>query len=747
MASKQFSGPGYLNPKLSIRRRVEDLLGRMSLEEKAGQMVQYLIRIRAADAGNPDAVAGSPYDKITANDLERMTAEGRIGSFLTGAGLLGPSIVDTLNRFQRAAESSRLKIPVLMGVDAIHGLGFYRGATIHPAPIGLGATFDEDLVRRTAAATARESRAMGFAWVFNPNVEVARDMRWGRVDETFGEDPHLVARLGVAIVEGSQGRFDPATTVLACAKHFIGGSHSIDGRNHGPCDISERTLRSVLLPPFRACVRAGAGSVMIAHNEVNGHPCHGSSWLIQDLLKKEMRFRFFTVSDWLDVYRLETVHHVVDSRAQADLRAVMAGLDMNMHGPGFYDEVLDFARRGMIPMQRIDDAVRRILAAKFKLGLFEHRYAKAQSLDIIACEAHTEVALEAARKSIVLLKNEEGALPLPRGLKRIFVTGPHAGSSQTIYGDWVSGQPEGHAASIADGLRAKVGDALDYFDCGLFENLDETVIAQAASRARGADAAIVAVGEIPIRVDHDGVRTEGENLDRNRLNLPGRQLELVQAIAATGVKTIVVFINGGPISEPWIAGHIPAVVEAFYPGMAGGQAVAEVLFGEINPSGRLPYSIPRGAGFLHSWYNRPPSGLALGEYSQVPYEHNFTALYPFGFGLSYTTFEYSDLRAPDRIKAGEDIALRVTVTNTGGRAGEEAVLVFVRDVVSRLTRPVKELKAFKRVNLQSGQSATVEFTLTPEDLMFINERMKPELEPGEFRIMVGELETIVTVAE
>jgi beta-glucosidase len=604
---------------------------------------------------------------------------------------------------------------------------------VFPAPIGLAATWDRDLVTRVAQATAREMRASNLHWTFTPNVDVMRDGRWGRTGETFGEDPYLVSEMGVATIRGLQGDLsDPEAHVLACAKHYIAGGEPANGLNFCAMDLSERALRETFLLPFAAAVEAGVGTVMAAHNEVNAVPCHGNGHLLTGVLRKELAFEGFVVSDWTDVSRLYTLHRVATSLKEADSQAVVAGIDMHMHGPGFFEPVCELVREGAIDEARIDDAVRRILRYKFQLGLFERREVDLAALpERVATESHRALALEAGHKSVVLLKNED-VLPLRADVQTVLVTGPSA-HAHTVLGDWVAPQPAEHVTTILDGIRAQVGPATEvrYCDCGDLLSIGDQQIEDARTQAAGASVAVVVVGENPLRYAES--KTEGENIARTDLDLPGRQRELVQAVVSTGVPTVVVLVNGRPQSVPWIAEHVPAVLEVFHPGMLGGQAVAEVLFGVVNPGGRLPYTVPRTVGQLRAVYNHKP-GDYFRQYRLTPNE----PLFPFGYGLSYTTFAYGDLRVPETVAPGEDVPVGVTVTNTGQRAGDEVVLVYLRDEYSSVTRPVKELVAFARIHLAPGEAQSVALTIQADQLALYDVQMERVIEPGTFEVYVGD---------
>jgi beta-glucosidase len=715
----------YLDPSLPAAKRTALLLEQMTLEEKVGQMCQYVGEVSAARAGNVDEVVG--YSLLLGDKVE-LIRSGRVGSFLKVPGAL------EANYLQQQAEGSRLKIPLLIGTDAIHGHGMDLGAaTIFPSPISLAASFDADLAQRIAEITAREMRATGFHWSFSPNVDVVRDPRWGRTGETFGEDPFLIGELGAAMVRGYQGTdFSQSTNVIACAKHMVGGGVPDNVLNGSAAELSERTLREFFLPPFERTIEAGAYTLMPAHNEVNGVPCHADGELLEEELRGKWGFKGFVVSDWLDIERLQTVHHVAETRRDADRMAVLAGVDMHMHGGGFFDSIVAEVREGRIPMARIDDAASKILFAKFQLGLFEQRYANEDEIKAtVLAPAHVDVALEAARKSLVLLENVGGILPLG-GIRSMLVTGPDA-DDQSLLGDWAKNQPPANVTTILGGIRA-VAPAevrIDYTPTGPIAAITDAQIRAAASAAENVDVVVLAIGENSLRENPD--RTTGENVDRASLEPPGRQLELMRALVATGKPVVVVLVNGAPIASEWMVEHARALIEAWEPGMRGGTAIAEALFGRYNPSGKLPMTVPRSAGHIKSFYNYRPSAYHRGKFRFDASE----PLYEFGHGLSYTTFAYRALRAADQLEIGKPLTVEVEVENTGGRAGDEVVLLYLSDVYASVTRPVKELKAFRRVSLEPHQKQVVRFELPPEAFSLLDRKMQRITEPGEFRLSVG----------
>ena len=641
--------------------------------------------------------------------------------------------IEEANYLQGLAMQSRLQIPIMFGIDAIHGNCNCPDNTAYPTSIGLASSFNTDLAYTIARQTAKEMRAMNMHWNFNPNVEVARDARWGRCGETFGEDPYLVAKMGEVSVKGYQGDLD-SDDVLACIKHFVGGSQPINGTNGSPTDLSERTIREVFFPSFKAGVDAGAMSLMTAHNELNGIPCHTNEWLMKDILRGEWGFKGFVVSDWMDIEHVYDLHATAENLKEAFYQTIMAGVDLHMHGVYWNELVCELVREGRIPESRIDESVAKILAIKFRLGLFEQPYADVQTtMDVRLCQEHRQTALEAARQGIVLLKND-GLLPLdPTKFKKVLVTGINA-DDHNILGDWASEQKEENCVTILEGLRM-ISPATDFVfvDQGWNpQTMSQAKVNEAVAKAAKCDLNIVVAGEHMFRGNWDQ-KTCGEDTDRSDLNLVGLQQELVERIYATGVPTVVVLVTGRPLGVEWIAENVPALLNAWEPGMYGGQAVAEILYGKVNPSAKLPMTMPRSSGQIQMIYNHKPSQY-FHPYAVTP----STPLYPFGYGLSYTKYEYSDLAlSSDSMAADGSLKVSVNVANTGKMAGCEIVQLYLRDRFSQVTRPVKELKDFARVELQPGESKTVEFVITPDKLQFLDKQMRPIVEPGEFIVMVG----------
>lgn len=728
--------PLYLDPSQPVRQRVENLMSLMTLEEKIAQMCQYvgLEHMREAEKNITEdellnGHARGFYKGLHSSGVERMVTRGEIGSFLHVLTL------EEANHLQKLAEQSRLKIPLLIGIDAIHGNGLVSGSTIYPSPIGMASTFAPELIEKASRQTAVEMRATGSHWAFTPNIEIACDARWGRVGETFGEDPYLVSRMGVASIKGLQtDDFTGLNKVLACAKHLVAGGVPNNGTNAAPVELSEGKLRNIYLPPFKAAVEeANPFTMMPAHNELNGMPCHANKWLMNDIMRNEYGFKGFVVSDWMDMEAISTRHRIAETATDAFFLSVDAGVDMHMHGPVFSDAILTLIKEGKLTEERVNKACSKIIEAKFRLGLFENRYVKADVKNSVFTEEHKQTALDIARRSIVLLKNEN-LLPIDtQRFRKILVTGPNA-NNQSIMGDWVFKQPEENVSTLLEGIKEEAPHTqINFVDVGWnLRSLDETKITEAIQTAKSSDLAIVVVGEDSFR-EHWKEKTCGENRDRMDITLWGRQSHLVESIQKTGVPTIVVLVNGRPLATEWIAENIPAIIEAWEPGSMGGKAVAEILFGKVNPSGKLPITIPRHVGQISTVYNHKPS-----QFLHPFIDGDKTPLYSFGYGLSYTSFKYSHLKVDKAdYNPDENVVITVDVSNTGTVDGEEVVQLYLRDDFSCAARPVKELKRFQRIHLKKGETRTLSFTLNKDDLSYYNHKAEYVLESGSFSVMVG----------
>lgn len=729
--------PPYLNPKLPIKDRVDDLMSRMTLEEKVSQMCQYVGLDHIKE--NEKKLTAEQIKKMddrgfypgkTVEDIENLIKEGKIGS------MLHVVTAEEANYIQSLALQSKLKIPVLIGIDAIHGNGLYSGATIYPSPISMAATFEDKLNYDCGIQTAKEMRATGSHWAFTPNIDVLREPRWGRSGETYGEDPYLVGNMGVEMIKGfQQDDFTGKNKVIACAKHLIGGGQSINGLNLAPTDISERTLLEMHLPPYKKAVKEGkVFSIMTAHNEINGVPCHMDEHLMTNVLRSQWGFQGFYVSDWNDVERISSVHKVAENFKQATMLSVNAGLDMHMHGPKFGEYVIELIKEGKISEERVNYACAKILEAKFRLGLFENPYVDLKNKDkAIYTKEHQQTALISARKSMTLLKND-GFLPLSN-VKKIFVTGSNA-NNQTILGDWAAPQPADKTITALEGIQSlsKIkGVEVTYSPVAEnSKNITDEEIEKALVEAKNSDVSILILGENSFRHDWKN-KTTGENIDRSSLQLSGRQLELFNKVKSTGKPVVVVYISGSLISEPTIEKNAVATIFAWEPGSFGGQAIAEVLYGEYNPGGKLPVTFPRSVGQLQMVYNHKPSQF-FHKYHDVAK----TPLYPFGYGLSYTKFLFGKPSVLGTLHAANDqIQVTVEVTNTGKIAGEEVVQLYVRDNFSSVTRPVKELKGYKRLALNAGETKTVTLTLNTESFAFYDINFNYGVEAGDFTLLVG----------
>ena len=717
----------YRDVSLPACERACILLSQMTLEEKVGQMCQYV---------GPCYVPpgqGTAHGNIDADDpnlgnpgMAEKVRRGEVGSFLHVL-----SIQEAV-ALQKLAQESRLKIPLLLGIDAVHGNALHTECTVYPTNISLASTFDTELAEKLARETAEEMRQAGMYWTFSPNLDVARDARWGRMGETFGEDPHLVSEMGKAVILGLQGRSGELKgQVLACAKHLIGGGEPAGGLNAAPMDMSERKMREIYLPPFVSAVReANVGTIMAAHNEINGIPCHGNKRLLKEILRDELGFKGFVVSDWMDIERMHSMHHWLPSEDEAFKVSVEAGIDMHMQGDRYFESIIDAVVSGRIPQKRIDEAVEKILCAKFALGLFEKPVPELVS-EIENTAEHRISALHAAREGIVMLKND-GTLPLKR-VRKIFVVGPNA-DSQTILGDWAAPRPAEDVVTVLKGIRAQFPSALIDTMCfgGKILDIRPSDFAKAQAKAAAADITIAVMGENSQRYSAYGI-TCGENNDRDNIDLPGLQEQLLKAICKAGKPIVLTLLAGRANNLVWASENVNAILEAWEPGMMGGQAVAEILAGVVNPSGKLPVTFPRNAGQIQSVYNHKHS-----QYSRKFALTPSGCLYPFGFGLSYTTFDYTEASlTASEISAGESLSASVKVTNTGSVVGDEIVQLYIRDEYGSVTRPVKELKAFKRISLAAGESRIVSFGITPSMLSCFGASDSWSVEPGDFTILLG----------
>ena len=748
----------YRNPAATPADRAADLLGRMTVAEKVAQMTG-IWNDKDTTLIDPETGAFDPEKaKAAFGHGDGLGQVGRPSD--AGATLEAPERgrgpreqAELTNAIQRFfLENTRLGIPVIFHEECLHGQAA-PGATSFPQPIALGATFDPDLVERLYAMTAEEARVRGTHQALTPVVDVARDPRWGRVEETFGEDPYLVSRLGVAAVRGFQGdgTFHDREHVIATLKHFAAHGQPESGMNCGPVNVSERELREVFLTPFKAAIQeAGCLSVMASYNEIDGVPSHASTWLLRDVLRDEWGFDGFVVSDyyalWELVDRPDTHgHHVAADKSEAAALAVRAGVNVELPEPDCYLHLSDLVEDGTLAEADLDNLVEPLLRAKFQLGLFDDPYVDPDHADrIVASDANRQLAREAAQKAITLLQNEGDVLPLDvDALSTIAVIGPNA--DRSLLGGY-SGTPPVDV-SVLDGIRAHVGDRAEVtyaegcqITVGGAWNLDEVtpsdpetdrrLIAEAVELASGADVVVLALGGNEQTARESWARNHMG--DRTSLELVGRQNELAEAIRATGTPVVALLFNGRPLAVRQLAETVPALCECFYLGQETGHAVADVLFGDVSPSGRLPITIPRSVGHLPAFYNHKPSARRGYLFDDV------SPLFAFGYGLGYTTFEIQNVRVEDaEIGPAGSTRVLADVTNTGARDGTETVQLYIRDLVSSVTRPVKELKGVAKVTLAPGETQTVALPITPDALSFWRIDKTFGVEPGDFALMVG----------
>ena len=748
--SKRRGPPAYRNPQLPAARRVRDLLSRMTLDEKAAQMMcvwQKKAEMLVDGEGNFDL-------RKAKKSFRNGRGLGQVGRPSdAGGGKKAREMAELTNAIQKFfIENSRLGIPVMFHEECLHGHAGI-GSTSFPQPIGLAATFNPALVEALYTMTAEETRLRGAHQALTPVVDVARGPRWGRVEETFGEDPYLVAQLGMAAVRGFQGdrAFKEKTRLIATLKHFAAHGQPESGINCAPANFSLRLLRETFFYPFKEAIqKAGAISVMASYNEIDGVPSHASEWLLRDVLRKEWGFKGFVVSDYYAVWELahreDTHGHAVAAdKREACALAVRAGVNIDFPEPDCFLHLVELVRQGKLKEAQLDDLVAPMLFWKFRMGLFDDPYVDSSEAErVVGCDRNRRLALEAARETITLLKNENDLVPLNAAkLKSIAVIGPNA--DRELLGGY-SGRPK-FFTSVLDGIRAKVGDRVQVPYCegckitvgGSWNQdlvtpshpeADRKQIQEAVRVAKHSDVIVLALG------GNEQTSREAWSRkhlgDRTRLGLLGRQQELITAMLSTGKPVILLLFNGSPLSLQFLEDQVPVIFECWYLGQETGHAVADVLFGDYNPGGKLPMTVPRSAGHLPAFYNYKPSARRGYLFDDV------SPLAPFGFGLSYTRFAFKNLRLKQkRITPKGATQVLVDVTNVGKRAGTEVVQMYIRDRVSSVTRPVKELKGFKKISLQPGQRETVVLDIKPESLAFYDINMKYVVEPGEFEIMVG----------
>jgi len=718
--------------RAEIESKVRRLLSQMTVEEKVGQMTQITLQPFAKE--DKDG-----YVTLDPEQLREGIVARNIGSILNCAGQARTvaNWHEIITQIQDVAtKETRLGIPILYGIDSIHGANYIREATIFPQNIAMGATGNVVLMGKVGEITAMETRAAGIPWNFNPVLGLARHPMWPRVFETFGEDPTIASEMGAAYIRNQQGSdLSSPTRVATCMKHYLGYSVPRSGKDRTPAYIPERQLRQHFLKPFAAAVEAGTVTCMVNSSEINGIPVHASEFCLRTLLRDELGFEGFVVSDWADIENLYTREMVAKDRREAVKMAVMAGIDMSMvpYDYSFTDTLLELVDAGEVPMKRIDEAVADILRVKFQLGLFERPYPRANRAGSVGLESSAEVNLQAAREAITLLKNEGGTLPLAAG-RKVLVTGPSADKLSLLNGGWTfTWQGDNEALypqdkhTILEAIRDKLGaDHVTYVEGVAFDT--EIDVAAAVAAAADVDAVVACIGE-PTYCENPG--------NINDLTMSAPQLKLVAELAKMGKPVVVVLVEGRPRLIRTIVDDAEAIVMAYLPGVEGGQAVADVLFGDVNPSGRLPLTYPKFPGGFTTYDHKTSEEKAT---------NGLNVQWPFGYGLSYTTFAYKGLRLDrSEMTAKEPLTVTLEVTNTGQMAGKETVQLYLSDLVASVTPPVKVLKRFQKIELEPGQTETVRFELTWDDLAFIGPDNKPTVEPGEFKVHAGELSIGFTV--
>jgi beta-glucosidase len=717
--------------RTAIDRRVDSVLALMTLEEKAGQMNQYNGFWEVTGPAPKDGVAALKYDHLK---------KGWVGSMLNVRGVKDVRALQKI-----AVEETRLHIPVIFGFDVIHG---YK--TVSPIPLAEAASWDLDAIQHSAEIAAAEAAASGLNWTFAPMVDVSRDARWGRVMEGAGEDPFLNSRIAEARVKGFQGDLGNLS-LAACVKHFAGYAFAESGRDYNTVDISDNTLNNIILPPFKAASDAGALTFMNSFNELEGIPATGNSYLQRDILKGQWGFKGFVVSDWGSMGEM-IPHGYAKDLKDAAMKAANAGSDMDMESYGYVEHLAALVREGKVSQDKVDDAVRRILRVKFMLGLFDDPYKycnETREKETIGKKEFHDGVLDMARKSIVLLKNEKSLLPLTKQGKKIALIGALANDKTSPLGSWRIGADDGTAVSVLEGMQQYKGNQLVYAkgaDVALgkpvfvsetkINTTNKSSFAEAVKAAKAADVVVMVLGE-------HGLQT-GEGRSRSDLGLPGVQQELLETVYKANPNIVLILNNGRPLVLPWAADNIPAIVEAWHLGTEGGNAIAQVLYGDYNPSGKLPMSFPRNVGQVPIYYNHKTTGRpGNGQPTESVFWSHYIDVanspqYPFGYGLSYTSFGYSNLKldAASFGKGGK-ITVSVDIKNTGKTEGKEVVQLYLQDHVASVTRPVRELKGFETISLKPGETKTVRFSINEKLVEFYTANKKFEAEPGVFSLYIG----------
>ena len=718
--------------KSNLETKVDSVLKLMTLEEKIGQMNQYNGFWDVTGPAPKDGAAALKYDHIK---------KGYVGSMLN---VIGVKNVKALQKF--AVEESRLHIPLLFGFDVVHG---YQ--TISPIPLAESASWDLEAIKKSAQIAAEETAAVGLNWTFAPMVDITRDARWGRVMEGAGEDTFLGSKIAYARVKGFQGDdFSGTNTILACTKHFAGYGFAESGRDYNTVDIGNSTLQNIILPPFKATVDAGVRTFMNSFNEINGLPSTGSKFLQREILKGEWKFDGFVVSDWGSIGEMVTHGHAKDGKQAAEM-AINAGSDMDMESYLYVENLAALVKEGKVNEALIDDAARRILKVKFEMGLFDNPYKycdEAREKATLGKQEFQDGVLDMAKKSIVLLKNENDLLPLKKSNQKIALIGALASDKSSSLGSWRAASKDNTAVSVLEGMQKYTGNQLTYEKGAdvaigtpvfgsetIINTTDKSGFDKAVVAAKNADVVVLVLGEI-------GFQT-GEGRSRVNIDLPGVQQELLETIYKANPNIVLVLNNGRPLTIPWADAHVPAILEAWQLGTQSGNAIAQVLYGDYNPSGKLPMSFPRNVGQLPLYYNHKNTGRpSTNDATSVFWSHygdeKNSPLYPFGYGLSYSKFEYSNLNlSANSFSGDEKIVVSVNIKNTGKVSGKEVVQMYLRDLFGSSTRPVRELKGFEMVALNPNETKTVSFEIDSKLISFYTANNKWEAEPGDFKVFVG----------
>ncbi|WP_144283751.1 beta-glucosidase BglX [Chryseobacterium echinoideorum] len=704
----------------TIDQKVSELLSKMTLEEKVGQLVQY----------SGFEYATGPQNSNSANVLNEIK-QGKVGSMLNVSG------AEETRKFQELALKSRLKIPLLFGQDVIHG---YR--TTFPVNLGQAASWDLKLIEKSERIAATEASAYGIHWTFAPMVDIARDPRWGRVMEGSGEDTYLGTQIGLARIKGFQGKgLGSLDAIMACAKHFAAYGAAVGGRDYNSVDMSLRQLNETYLPPFKAAAEAGVATFMNSFNDINGIPATANQYILRDLLKGKWNYNGFVVSDWGSIGEMVPHGYAKDNKEAAE-KAIIAGSDMDMESRAYMAELPNLVKEGKVDPKLIDDAARRILVKKFEMGLFDDPYKfsnKKRQQEQTNNQENRKFGREFGSKSIVLLKNEKNILPLSRSVKTIALIGPFGKETSANHGFWSVAFKDDDQRIVTqfDGIKNQLdkNSTLLYAKGANVDDQDRSMFAEAVETAKKADVVIMTLGE--------GHAMSGEAKSRSNIHFSGVQEDLLKEIAKTG-KPIVLMINAGrPLVFDWAADNVPAIMYTWWLGTEAGNSIADVLFGTVNPGGKLPMTFPRTEGQIPVYYNhyntgRPAKNITDRNYVSAYIDLDNDPKFPFGYGLSYTQFKYSDMNlSSTNLKGNQTLNISVNVTNTGNYNGEEVVQLYIRDLYGKVVRPVKELKDFRKVFIKKGETKTISFTLTPENLKFYDDQLNYDWESGEFDIMVG----------